>query len=229
MSDLPDDPDFSEYLESDNSNFQFMGRLLNTFHTEMLDRWNDMPDLQVFSNREYHLELRIAPLYKQTYLATLVGFDRASLILQGVLMEQMLKDLYYVQNGKEIEEEISNPGLADALEECKDSISERAYRFVDEYRDKVRNNWIHDNNKNIADDIKLPAREVTLSDSEEATEKIAEASQKPLTEMMGYEDQRFIGDLIMAKLDERALEYFLSTDEVVREISEKIMGETEEG
>ena len=178
MSDIPEDPDFSEYLESENSNFQFIGKLLNTINNEAIARWHQMPDLKVFYQDEYHLEPRIHPLYKQTYLSTLIGFDRASLVLQGVLIEQILKDLYYVEHGNEIEENIDSPGLYDVLEEFEDVLSEEVYEFIDEFRDKIRNNWIHDNNKGIAGDFKVPARKVTLSDdSENWAKEISEAPE----------------------------------------------------
>lgn len=224
MAKLPDEPDFSEYLESNNSNFRFIGQLLNTFHNETLDRWSSMPDKKVFQQEEFHLAPRIQPLYKQTYLATLVGFDRASIILQGVLLEQLLKELYYAENGEEIEENISNPGLKHALDEMEEEVDEDSYRFINEFRKNIRNNWFHDNNKRIAGDAKLRGKRISLSgEPEDWLEQIAQATQEPLDEEYSYEEQRIVGDIIMSKFDEeKALELFRSTDAITRELSEKI-------
>jgi hypothetical protein len=218
MSNLPDDPDFSEYLESDNSVFRLMGLQLKRFHDQMINNWELMPSQSSLWETADILEPRVEKTYKQTYMITLMGLDRASIILQGVLLEQVVRELYYVVNGEE-----SDMNFHNTLGSLKDEISEEKYEYIKEFKDEIRNNWIHDDNEDIADGIKLEGKTINLDSKnpEELLEGVKEAKNN-LTEEMGIEDQRFIGDIVMNERDRSAIVLYPRTDEIVGELAQKI-------
>jgi hypothetical protein len=218
MVDLPEDPDFSEYLESDNSVFQLIGLQLKQFHDQMLNNWELMPSQSSFWETADILEPRVRKTYEQTFMITLMGLDRASLILQGVLLEQVVRELYYVVNDEESDKNFHN-----TLGCLKSEISEENYDYIKDYKDEVRNNWIHDDTEDIAEDIKLKGKEISFSSEnpEELLEEVKE-NRNNLTEEMSIDDHRFIGDIIMNQRDRSAILLYPSTDKVVGELAQKI-------
>lgn len=218
MTELPDDPDFSSYLESDNSNFRLIGLQLKRFHDQMLNNCELMPSQSSFWKTADILEPRLAKTYKQTYMITWMGLDRASIILQGVLLEQVVRELYYVINGDE-----SDMNFHNTLGTLKNEISEENYEYIDEFREEIRNNWVHDDNEDIAKGIKLRGKEVSFSpeNPEGLLENIKDAKNN-LNDEMGIEDHRFIGDIVMNERDRSAIVLYPHTDKAVSELAQQI-------
>jgi len=217
MSESPN-IDFSDYKESENSHFRFIGNQLDRFHGQILNNWELMPSKSEFWKTADILEPRLAKTYRQTYMITLMGLDRASLILQGVLLEQMIKELYYVVNGEE-----SPHGFGNTLGTLEDELSDENYGYIDDFRDKVRNNWIHDDNENIAEDVELKGKQINFSSEnpEELLEKVKDAKNN-LDENLSMDDHRVVGDLVMNERDKSAILLYPSTDKVVSDLSKKI-------
>lgn len=218
MSEYPSDPDFTEYLESENSAFQLIGLQLKRFHDQMINNWELMPSQSSFWETADILEPRIKKTYKQTYMITLIGLDRASLILQGILLEQVVRELYYVVNGEE-----SDMNFHNTLGSLKDEISEKNYRYIDDFKDEIRNNWVHDDKEDIAKNITLKGKEINFDpeNTEELLDEVKDAKNE-LTDEFSIESHRFIGDIIMNKRDRSAILLYPSTDKVVSELAEKI-------
>ncbi len=218
MSEIPDDPDFSSYLDSGNSNFEFIARWLQIYHDQMVQNMQLMPGTKSFWEVTELLEPRILKLYQQTHMITLMGLDRASIILQGVLLEQMVRELYYVEKDEEADDNLHN-----LLRILRDEMSEEAFEYIDYYREEIRNNWVHDDNEDIAEGLSVPGTVINFDpeNPDDLIQKVKEAKEKPLGEL-DMDDNRVVGDMIMNQRDRAAIALYPKTHEVVEELAETI-------
>jgi hypothetical protein len=225
---MPERPDFSEYQDSDNSHFRFLGNLFDSMEDSGLENLPDMPKRDLYKGIDFKLEPRILKHYRQTYIATTLGFGRISLIMQGVLLEMVLKEYFTAETGKTDEEywtfgSVLNDFERENNERDEPLIPEEKMDYLWDFKDEIRDNWTHDNIGKVAGEKKVNARAIEIDPSEDIGDQIKEAKSKPLDQEMGFDDGRFFGDLFMAKEEKNIyLERFKEVDEFIRWISPKI-------
>lgn len=160
MTELPESADFSDYRESDNSHFQYLGNLLSSFDTAGMENLPDMPKRDFYIGKEVNLEPRILKQYRQTYIATTVGLNRTSLVMQAILLEMLVKE-YYVAHTGEVPDRWE---FGDALSMADDEglLPDEKMEFLRDFKNEIRNPWFHDDIEDIAGDREVRAREITL-------------------------------------------------------------------
>lgn len=225
---MPESPDYSEYRESDNSHFQYLGNILETLETSGLENLPELPDKEVIKGLDYNLEPRILKHYRQTYMVTALGLGRTSLIMQGVLLEMVLKEYFTADTGKTDEEHWTFGSVLKDFERENNKrdepmIPEEKMKFLWEFKDEIRDNWTHDNIGKVAGEKKVNARAIKIDPNKDIGDQIKEAKSKPLDQKMSFDDGRFFGDLFMAEKEKNIyLEKFKKVDEFIRWISPKI-------
>lgn len=92
-------------------------------------------------------EPRIRALYFETYYLVSLAFHNASIVMCGVLLEALLKDILYFK--EEFDKEIE---FFDAIEKCKGAgyIMEEEASWLHEVRTEIRNLYVHFNVGEIA-------------------------------------------------------------------------------
>jgi len=169
------------------------------------------------------MEPHLRALYFETYIITMLGFDNASLIMQGVLLEALVKDYIFMKEGKDFEEEFG-PAIK-KCETCK-YLNEEEIKFLRTFKNNIRNQYQHVDIKKISKGIKLKAWKIPIDNVlnvekfHETLEKISRGEMK--SQFVGYDELRPSGFLVKTVLDKkRALAQFLETDKFVRGFAEK--------
>lgn len=168
-----------------------------------------------------HMEPRLRQIHFETYLMTLMGFPNISLILQGVLLEALLKEIIY-----EKEKEDFYGAYGSALEHCnnKGYVVGDDYRFLDEFREKIRNRYQHVDVKELTEGsfanvykIKVDKEDPANSILKGTLEILSGKSKPPIR--MSPKQMRPLGQIIKQQIDEQVyVEQFLYVDYFVRKM-----------
>jgi hypothetical protein len=114
-------------------------------------------------------------LYEETYLVTSMGLASASMILQGVLMENLCHSIYFQSEGKRFKGSFKN-----LIEELEDDLKVKHIDFLQDLRKFERNTRVH-------------------SDWDDMRDKFT--ALKPIFDGMSEKEQREFGGIAWRQLD----------------------------
>lgn len=107
-----------------------------------------------------HMEPRLLQLYQRTYQITLLGFANVSLIMQGVMLETLLKEIIFENERKEF-----HRPFGAAIKHCvqKGYLEEREIQYLTEFKDKIRNRYQHQDIEELAQGSSIPAYKIPFN------------------------------------------------------------------
>lgn len=101
------------------------------------------------------MEPHLRALYFETYLLVTEGFYNASLVLMGILLENIVKEKLFIEGIKD--EELENINFGEALKKVKSFLSEDENKFLEDRKTRLRNPYAHYNKMKLSKGIYLPA------------------------------------------------------------------------
>lgn len=176
-------------------------------------------------NLSIYAEPRVRALYGQTYMIFTLGFNNATIVMCGILLEAMLKEVIYFKENRDFSEivGIRKADFGHAIAFCKKKgyITKDEAKILRKLKDEIRNPYLHSNVERIAKDKGVLGWEIGHTSPKELLDKvrlIAEGKLKlPEGKIMTVENLRVVGDIVKGIVDEQtALPLFLEVDGFVR-------------
>ena len=174
-----------------------------------------------------HMEPRLMQAYMDTFCVTMMGFWNVSIIMQGILLETLVKEIIFAKEKKDFQ----NP-FGPAIQRCADEgyLEDEEINFLKRFKDEIRNPYQHVDIKKIVGEKKIPTWIIPIEKGKEAElilkgiENFHKQKLGP-SELKGYEDLRAVGIVLKGEKDRKlALPLFCQVEEFVRKISEKHFG-----
>jgi hypothetical protein len=139
-------------------------RDLSGYHNSLLDqirvKTNENSSIlsTALSNMP-HMEPRLLQLYLQTYAITLFGYANVSLIMQGVMLEVLLKEIIFEYERKEF-----HGAFGTAIIHCdkKGYIEKKEIQYLTEFKDKIRNKYQHQDVEELTQGSSVKAYKIPL-------------------------------------------------------------------
>ncbi len=174
-----------------------------------------------------YAEPRIRKLYFETYFLISLGLHNASIVMCGVLLEALLKEIIFFRERKDLTDIVSakNADFGHAIKFCesKGYITDTEAEWLRKIKDEIRNRYLHSNVDAIAKGIGYPAWEIKFKNIEELISKIKKIQSGAMDlgapKIITGDDLRPISDIAKAQIDEkRSLPLFLEVDNFTREM-----------
>jgi len=171
-----------------------------------------------------HMEPRLRQAYMDTYCITMMGFWNVSIIMQGVLLETLVKEIIFAKEKKDFRKP-----FGEAIDRCeeKDYLTDVEIKFLRQFKDKIRNPYQHVDVKKIVGERKVRAWPIPLENGKigesllKGIEKVLKGEAGP-GELTSYKNMRGVGDVIKGTIDEQlALPLFCLVERFVRGLSTK--------
>ena len=171
-----------------------------------------------------HMEPRLRQAYMDTYCVTMMGFWNVSIIMQGVLLETLVKEIIYAKEKKDFRKAF---GYAINRCEKKGYLTDVEIKFLRGFKDQIRNLYQHVDVKKIVGKSKVRGWKIPLEKGKvgesllKGIKKVKKGEVGP-GELVGYKDLRPVGTVIKGTIDkQRALPLFLHVEKFVRGLSTK--------
>lgn len=171
-----------------------------------------------------HMEPRLRQAYMDTYCVTMMGFWNVSIIMQGVLLETLVKEIIFAKEKKDFRKDF---GQAIGRCEEKGYLTDVEIKFLRRFKDEIRNPYQHVDVKKIVGERRVPAWPIPLEKGK-VGESLLKGIEKVLKgeagrgELTSYENMRAVGVAIKGTIDERlALPLFCLVERFVRGLSTK--------
>ena len=179
------------------------------------------------------MEPHLRSLYFETYFLLAKGFYNASLVLMGILLENVIKEKLFMEGTKDEELEKINFGVA--LTKIKPFISDEEFKFLDDRKLRLRNPYAHYNKMKLSEGIYFPVWTVEnpvqkLIALQERVNKgeLAEAQARQELikgvepKLMSSKEFRPISQIAKSEKEKsQVTDVFLEIDGFVREFAEK--------
>jgi len=179
------------------------------------------------------MEPHLRSLYFETYFLLAKGFYNASLVLMGILLENIIKEKLFIEGIKDEELEKINFGVA--LNKIKPFISDEEFKFLDDRKRRLRNPYAHYNKMKLSEGIYFPVWKVEnpvqkLIALQERVNKgeltEAQARQELIKgvepELMSSKEFRPLSQIAKSEKEKsQVTDVFLEIDRFVREFTEK--------
>lgn len=181
------------------------------------------------------MEPHLRALYFETYFLLAEGFYNASLVLMGILLENVIKEKLFMENIKD--EELEKINFGGALTKIKPFISENEFKFLEDRKLRLRNPYAHYNKMKLSEGIYFPVWKIP---SEGLVPKMIELDKKvregKLTEvearkelikgikpeMMSSKELRPISHIAKSEREKsQVIDVFLEINKFVRDFAEK--------
>jgi len=105
------------------------------------------------------MELHLRALYFQSYFLFAEGFYNASLVLCGILLENLVKEKLFMHGVKD--EELENINFGQAIQKCEQmKLLSEELKFLKEKKEKLRNPYAHYNKMKLSEGIYYPVWKV---------------------------------------------------------------------
>jgi len=179
------------------------------------------------------MEPHLRALYFETYFLIAKGFSNASLVLMGILLENVVKEKLFMEGIKD--EELEKINFGGALTKIKPFISNEEFKFLDDRKLRLRNPYAHYNKMKLSEGIYFPVWKV-----ENPVEKLialqervnkgelteAQARQELIKgvkpELMSSKEFRPISQIAKSEKEKaQVIDVFLEIDKFVRGFAEK--------
>jgi|SRR3989344_1312676 len=181
------------------------------------------------------MESHLRALYFETYFLLAEGFYNASLVLCGILLENLLKEKLFNEHISDEDLENMNFGQAISKARTLKILKDDELKFLEEKKETIRNPYAHYNKMKLSRGVYFPMWEI-----ENPVEKLIELDRRvksmELTEsqarqelirgknpeLMSSKEFRPIAHLAKNKLEEEgfALSMFLEVDNFTRKFAE---------
>lgn len=182
------------------------------------------------------MEPHLRALYFETYLLLSEGFYNASLVLCGILLENLVKEKLFIDGVSD--EELEEMTFGQTITKCKNEgiLNEDELNFLINKKEKLRNPYAHYNKMKLSEGVYFPVwkienpveKLVALDKRVKAGELTeAQARQELIKginpEPMSSKEFRPIAHIAKNMLEEEglALSIFLEINTLVREFAEK--------
>jgi len=181
------------------------------------------------------MEPYLRALYFETYFLVAKGFYNASLVLMGILLENIVKEKLFMENIKD--EELEKINFGRAIIKIKPFISEDELKFLEDRKIRLRNPYAHYNKMKLSEGIYFKAWKIP---SEGLLPKIIELDkmfregkltktevQKELTkgikpEMLSSKELRPMAHIAKSEREKsQVVDVFLEVDKFVKKFAEK--------
>jgi len=215
------------YLEKDT----FIEQRLNDVKKNLLERLDKLP-----SEELPFMEPHLRALYFESYFLLAEGFYNASLVLCGILLENILKEKLFMEGI--LDEELENMNFGKAIDRAKKikKLTDDELSFLEKKKELLRNPYAHYNKMKLSKGVYFPVwkisnpveklialdQQVTKGELTEAQarKKLIEGVQP---ELMSSKEFRPMAHLAKNTLEEDgfALSTFLEIDKFARDFAEK--------
>lgn len=199
----------------------FLDSVIRDIIPRAKDNCKYLPDL---TNLPF-MEPRLRQVYYEVYLATLLGFPNVSLIMQGILLEALVKEIIFSNERRQF-----HGTFGAAINHCteKGYIDEGdEFNYLFEFKDKIRNPYQHIDIEKITDGSSVLGWRIPISYDNvggsilHGITKIFEGLSGP-PERYSVKDLRAVGTIIKKESDEENyLIQFLQAAWFVRMMSRK--------
>jgi len=171
-----------------------------------------------------HMEPRLRHAFMDTFCVTMMGFWNLSIIMQGVLLEILVKEIIFAKEHQDFQRP-----FGDAIIRCEQRgyLDAKEISFLKDFKNQFRNPYQHSDIKQIAGNKKATTWTIPIEKGKEAEsilkgiEKVRKGEAGP-GELKGYQDVRAVGTVIKIEIDkEQALPLFCKVEEFVRNLSIK--------
>jgi len=164
------------------------------------------------------MEPRFRHIYEDTFKVTQLGLPNASLIMQCVLMEALMKEIIYSKEGHDIK-----GGFGKVIRWCKENeyIDNVDFDFLVRFKDELRNLYIHSDFDEITKDYGILGVEFNL-DKNDLVGSILRARDKLKVAPEPLNRYRPVIDMTKVAMDkDRYFAQFLATYRFVYLMAEK--------
>lgn len=122
---------------------------------------NQMPPL----NDLPHMEPRLLQLYHETYYTTLLGFHNVSIIMQGVLLEALVKEIIFENEKKDFKK-----AFGKAISHCdkKKYLDTEEIKFLTLFKDGIRNIYQHVDISALTRGMSIPGWKIPIDKNDVA-------------------------------------------------------------
>jgi len=160
----------------------------------------------------------------ETFTVTMIGFWNISIIMQGVLLEALVKEIIFAKEKKDFQ----NP-FGDAIKRCEEKcyLTRNELKFLKEFKDRIRNIYQHVDIKKLAGKGKVAAWQIPI-DGERVAESLYKGVKKAMEgkagkpKPIGYDRARAVGVIVKERIDqEMALPLFNTVEKFVRDLAAK--------
>jgi len=189
----------------------------------IVNRMKRLPseDLSVYA------EPRIRKLYHETYFLVSLGMHNASIVMCGVLLEALLKEVIFHKKNKELSDYVGErkADFGNAINFCKREryVTRNEEEWLVYVKNEIRNKYLHSNVGSIAKGIVFEVWPIPHKDAKELLTVIQDIRsgkiKLPPPKLMTGDDFRPIADIAKGQIDtERSLPLFLEVERFVREM-----------
>lgn len=173
-----------------------------------------------------HMEPHLLALYRETHLTTLLSLHNVSIIMQGVLLEALVKEIIFDKEKVDFEQP-----FGPAINRCKEQgyLDSDEIKFLTDFKNTYRNSYQHVNIKKITRGkqvdswaIKIDPNDVvgSLLKGIENVKQNKAGDPQPI----GYDQFRPVGYVIKQAYDkEQSLALFIEVDKFFREMLGKYL------
>ena len=177
------------------------------------------------------MQPHLRSLYFQAYFLFAYGFDNASLVISGILLESLVKEILSINGLSDRELEETDFGKAISL--CEKFLTKDEIEFLKEKKNSLRNPYLHFNRVRLTKGIYVPAWKIpneefmALADKRKRGELTDEEFRKELIkgkvpEIVDSQSFKPLATILKAEVDKvKCLPAFLEIDKFVREFAEK--------
>ncbi len=203
-----------------------------------LDKIKDsfLKTLDKLPNKELpFMEPHLRALYFETYFLLAQEFYNASLVLMGILLENIVKEKLFIEGVKD--EELEEMNFGHAINKCEKILSNQELEFLKKKKEELRNPYAHYNKMKLSKGIyfpswKIPSEEIAprlialdkrvkkgeLTESQARKELIR--GIKP--ELMSSKEFRPMAQIAKSEKEKRsAIDIFLEINKFTREFAKK--------
>lgn len=182
------------------------------------------------------MEPHLRSLYFETYFLLAEGFYNASLVLCGILLENLVKEKLFMEGIKDEELE-GNLTFGSAIKKCGEMklLTDGELKFLEDRKLKLRNPYAHYNKMKLSQGVYFPVGKIDnfigkiipileRVNKGELTEGGArqELFKDVKLEPKSSEEYRFIAQIVKSEIDkEQAIPIFLEIDKFIRDFAEK--------
>jgi len=173
-----------------------------------------------------HMEPHLLALYRETHLVTLLSLHNVSIIMQGVLLEALVKEIIYDKEGVDFQQP-----LGPAIKRCEDRgyLDSDELSFLNDFKKNYRNTYQHGDIKKLSEGKTVQGWAIKINPNDVAgsiLKGIEDVKQNRAGEpqSIGYNDFRPVGYVIKQAIDEgQSLPLFIEIDKFFRDMLEKYL------
>jgi len=181
------------------------------------------------------MESHLRALYFQSYFLLAYGFNNASIVLGGILLESLTKEKLFSEGMPD--KQLEQMNFAQAIKKCREmkTLTDKELAFLEEKNKSIRNPYAHYNQFKLSDGVYCPAWKIEnpveklISLQERVTKGELTESQarqelikgvKP--ELMSSKEFRPLAQIVKSKKEKvDAFNIFLEVDNFVRNFTIK--------